>query len=137
MVSITADTLIDLLNDDDLADEDAENILDMAIDCLNLFNKDLDLSNMQGDAGSKTLSVDSRVRGAILLVANQIYLSIFRVGSSSGASGSSSTSYGLGGLSYSQSASSNITSSLLNNPEVLTAVKEAASQLSEIEVSKG
>jgi hypothetical protein len=134
MASLTGQTLIDLLNDDTLSVADAENILDMSIDCLNLYGTEQ--SNLSGTTPTKTRSVTSKERGAILLVANQIYLSIYRVGSSSGAGGSSSSSYGLGGMSYSQSTSSNITSSLMNNPDVRISVKEAAERLMEADWSQ-
>jgi hypothetical protein len=126
MASLTGQTFIDLLKDDTLSVADAENILDMSIDCLNLYGTEQ--SNLSGTTPTKTRSVSSKERGAILLVANQIYLSI--------PNGSSSSSYGLGGMSYSQSTSSNITSSLMNNPDVRISVKEAAERLMEADWSQ-
>jgi hypothetical protein len=128
MATLNAASLTDLLNDDDLTATIAENILDAAIRTLILYGVS-SLSVLAGSAGTKQATVTEAQYGGIIHVANQIYISIYKVGSSSGSSGSSSTAYGLGGMSFSQSASSNISSSVINNPEVLVAVKDVAKQL--------
>ena len=77
MVSLTASSLSTLVNDAGLAAATAEAILDQAIDCLNLLGN-LELSNMQGTAASKSVGVTSRERGAILYVARAIYSSFYK-----------------------------------------------------------
>jgi len=83
MVSVTADTFKDLMNKPSLDSEAAEKILDMAVNCLNLYGQ-LDMSNMAGTAGSKTLNLTSRQNAALLIVARAIYYG-FYVGLSSAA----------------------------------------------------
>jgi len=119
LVSITGSDFADIIDDSDISDANAEKILDLAVDLLNLFG-DLDLSNMGGTAGSKTLSVESKQKGAIFLVARAIYYSFFK--------GVETTT--VGGLTVTSP-------DLLSNPAVVSAVKEAARRLVEIEVSYG
>jgi hypothetical protein len=105
-----------------------ETFIDDAIDQLNLYNPDLALPNMTGVAGTKTVDLTSRQRGAIKLVATEIYRSVPKGTSGSGSSGSSSSA-GVGPISWSESNSSSNSSSVMTNPSVLNAVKEAASLL--------
>ena len=76
MVSVTADTFKDLMNLPTLDDADVEQILDMAVDCLNLYGQ-LDMSNMAGTAGSKTLNLTSQQKAAVFIVARAIYYGFY------------------------------------------------------------
>jgi uncharacterized membrane protein YgcG len=136
MPTLNGASLTNLIPDTNLTATIAEYILDMAIHCLNLFGAE-EMSTLSGTAGSKTRNVTTKEYGAILLVANQIYMSFYKGGGGSGSGGSSGHSWSLSGVSYSESTSSAITSNLMNNPEVLAAVKEASKQLMEIDVSYG
>lgn len=119
MVSITATSLDDLLaHDTTITDAQLESIIDMAIHCLNLYGADL--PNLTGTSGSKTVSVESKQAGAILLVAQRIYYSFYK---------------NLGTRTI--SPLSLTTPDLLANPAVLQSIKESARQLSEIEVDYG
>jgi hypothetical protein len=78
MVSVTYADLHALLHITvaDISAINTEKILDLAIDCLNLYGQ-LDMSNMAGTAGSKTLNVTSQEKAAIFLVARTIYYSFY------------------------------------------------------------
>jgi hypothetical protein len=131
MVSVTASTLSDLIDDNDLEATDAEKIIDHAIDLLNLYSEiDEDIPNMSGTAGSKTLTVQGYERGAIITVARVIYKSFFK--------NEDGGSVGLGLASNSSAAD------LMANPNVLAMVQAQAQLLAsrrtdsdEIEVSVG
>ena len=86
MVSVTADTFKDLMNLPTLDDADVEQILDMAVDCLNLYGQ-LDMSNMAGTAGSKTLNLTSQQKAAVFIVARAIYYGFYLHLSSSSVAG--------------------------------------------------
>ena len=125
MVTITASDLDTLLNlDSDVPDATLEAIIDLAVDKLNLYLKGKELSNMAGTAGSKTLSVESRERGAIIPVAIAIYNRDYKL------SGSESTSTSLGPMSTASSISGNVTS-------VEALAEKAADELKELEVDFG
>lgn len=122
MTTITASDLDSLLNLDGEVDDDIlEAMIDAAIDRLNLYGTDL--PNLTGTAGSKTVSVTSAERGAILQVASAVY-------SVSKSTGSTSTSRGIGGLNISESSSQ-------GNRMLEDMVKDAAARLKELDVSYG
>ncbi len=102
-----------------------ESLIEQAIDKINGYGAKygVELPNMAGDAGSKSVNVTSAEAGFIRDLAVAIYQKDAKSG------GAQSTSYGLGALSHSQSASSG------NSLEELA--KEAASQLKEVDVSYG
>lgn len=77
MVAVTADTFKDLMNKPGLNSEVVEKILDMAVNCLNLYGQ-LDMSNMAGTAGSKTLNLTSQQNAALLIVARAVYYAFFK-----------------------------------------------------------
>jgi hypothetical protein len=118
MVTITHDSLTTLLNDTVIVAATAEEIIDLAVDTLNLYGADL--PNMSGVAGVKTVSVESKEKGAILLVARKIYYGFYK----------GSTNVSIGGL-----AVSNI--DVLGNQSVLNFAKECASRLTELDVTLG
>lgn len=109
MVSVSASDWKNVMNLS-ITDEHAEYILDMAIDLLNIY--DVQLSNMSGDAGSKTVPLTSKQRGGVFLVARSIYYSMYKTIESASA----------GGLTVSAT-------DLLANPTVMETVKEVANRL--------
>jgi hypothetical protein len=121
MATINAATLQDQLDDADLADEDAEVIIDDAVDTLNavLHSSGQELANMTGTAGSKTLSVESYQKGAIMQVAKRIY--------AMRKNPSATNSQGVGGVSISYHGSA----------DFMDFVRLVAGGMKEIEVSRG
>lgn len=82
MASVTATDWINVMNLD-ITETQGEYILDTAIDLLNIY--DVQLSNMSGTAGSKTVTLTSKERGGVFLIARIIYHSFFKdIDSSSG-----------------------------------------------------
>jgi len=73
MVSVTYQDLHDLINvtTSDITAAKTEDLIDHAIDLLNAHG--VGLSNMAGSAGSKTVTLTSAQRGAILNLARMIY----------------------------------------------------------------
>lgn len=128
MATITAATLRTLTNNPNIALADCEEIIDHAIDKINLAGQkyDLSLNNMTGTAGSKTLNVTSAEKGAIMEVAIAVY--------SGNYSSSSSTSISIGPLS---SSGGSATSVSRGGESVETLAENAAKQLSEITVEYG
>jgi len=119
MVSVTASTLDGLLHlSGGVDDQDLEAIIDESIDLLNLHGADL--SNMTGTAGSKTVNLDTKEKGAVLLVARAVYYGFYK--------GLESSS--VGGLTVGSP-------DLMSNPNVIRTVKEAARLLTELEVDVG
>lgn len=76
MANVTADDWKNVMNLTEMDDKDAEYILDMAIDLLNIY--DVELSNMSGTVGSKMVSLTSKQRGGVFLVARAIYYSMYK-----------------------------------------------------------
>ena len=111
MVAVTADDLIDVMNLSDTTTV-IEPIIDLAIDCLNIFG--CDISNMAGVAGAKTLTLTSSQKGGVFVVARTIYKSFYK--NEDGSSGS------LGQLSAS-------TSDLMANPTIWQQIKDIANEI--------
>jgi len=77
LVSVSASDLDTILNlSGQVSDENLEAILDLAIDSLNIFGASL--SNMTGTAGTKTVDLTSQQRGAVLIVAREIYNKFYK-----------------------------------------------------------
>jgi hypothetical protein len=76
MASVTATDFINVMGISDTA-TDMEYVLDLAIDTLNLYGATA-ISNMAGDAGSKTVTLTSRQRGGVFHVARIIYHETFK-----------------------------------------------------------
>ena len=93
MTTITATWLQSAFNDDSIEAEDAEIVIDDAIDLLNSFGADLD--NLTGTAGSKTGSYTSGQAGAIKVISKEIYARHYK-----NASGESGVSLGPASVSY-------------------------------------
>jgi len=91
MVTVTADEFQSILNlsDGELSNANAENILDWAIDSLNIFGANL--SNLGGTTPNKTLTVTSKQRGAIFTVARKLYFGGYKGVETVGISGVSIT----------------------------------------------
>ena len=102
-----------------------ESLIEQAKDKINGYARDTLIGDMTGVAGSKTLSVDSQAAGFIRDIAVALYQKNVV------SSGAQSSSFGLGALSQSQSASSS------SGGEIENLAKEAALRLKEIEVSYG
>ena len=64
------------LTTDEITAANTENLLDLSIDLLVLYSGD-SISNMSGDAGSKTVTLTQAQRGAVFLVARQLYYSFY------------------------------------------------------------
>ena len=97
MVSVTASTFKDLINNSDLANATAEKIIDQAADSLNVYlEENNQLPNMSGTAGSKTVSVSSAQRGALMNMAREVYAVLYvnPTGVVSSQLGAASSSYG-------------------------------------------
>ena len=118
MATVTATEFKTLINDSSLADATAEIIIDQAIDLLNLHGAEL--SNLGGTAGTKTVSVESKQKGAIYFTARAVYYGFYKGVESVAPGGVTITS-----------------SDLMSNLNVLQTVKEAARQLTEMDVSRG
>jgi len=120
MVAINADTFKKIFGlEADFDDEKAEEIIDLAVDLLNLYG-DADLANMGGATGSKTLNLESKQKGAVFVVARAIYYGFYN-------EPGSQSFQGQGGSMPDVMAS----------PAVMLAVKEAARQLAELDVDYG
>lgn len=89
----------------------AEYVLDLAIDTLNLFGATLPNMN-GGDAGSKTVDLTSKQRGAVFYAARAIYYAFFK----------EIEATALADIAVS-------VTDLASNPEVLKTIKEAAKRL--------
>ena len=111
MPTVTGTELRQLLNletDTSFDIENAEVAIDQAINSINLYllMYDMEIANMTGTAGTKTLTVDKATKGGIYQVASATYSSFFKASGS----GSSSESAALGPVSTSRSDSSSSSS---------------------------
>jgi len=120
MVSVAASDLKSILDmvSKPISDEILEQIIDLAIDCLNLNGADL--PNMSGTAGSKTVSLESKQKAAVFIAARAIYYSFYR---------------GIELLSM-QNVSFSVPD-LMSNSVVMGAIEKAAHKLAELEVTYG
>jgi hypothetical protein len=108
--SVTATDFLNTLDSDDTA-ETLEPIMDLAIDALNIFGCEID--NLDGGAGSKTVTLTSQQRGAVFIITRVIYKSFYK---------DEGGSTGLGPASIS-------TTDLLANATVWTQIKEIAQEI--------
>ncbi len=77
MVTVTYTSLSTLINDYGTPPEDIETIIDQAIDMLNIYN--LSIPNLGGlTPGSKSVTLSSPQRGAVLAVAKAIFYGMYR-----------------------------------------------------------
>ena len=103
----------------DISAINTEKLIDLAIHYLNLYAQ-LDMSNMAGTAGSKTLNVTSPQYAAVLHVFRTIYHSYYKP------------------LEVDSINPTNVLNppDLLSNPVILESVREAARLLQEPEYSR-
>lgn len=114
MPTVTYATLESLMNlsvsGGDITAIQLENIIDTAIDTLNIYNAGV--SNLSGTAGSKAGSYSSKQWGCIVNVARAVYYSFFK------------------DLDQAQLSGMSVNSNdLLKDPAVLQMVKDMAAQL--------
>jgi len=120
MVSLTASDIDTLLN---LSGSPSATVIetwiDQAINLLNLYGK-LDMSNMNGTTGSKTVSLESEECGAVQEICRIIYYDYYK------------------GLDAAVVQGMTVSSpALMSNPTVKHAIVEMARQLAELDVSRG
>lgn len=120
MPLITGTDFLALLKDSSSTVTEGEKVLDQTIDLINGFAS-VDLPNLTGTAGSKSLNVEGRQRGIIYFAARSVYASMLMNAANKNAV--------IGSLSVTSG-------DLLSNPSVLDSIKEAARQLSETDWSK-
>ena len=119
MVSLTATLFKAIINDAVITDANAEYIIDLAISEINLHS-DAGLGLMTGTGGSKTVSLESKEYAAVMEVARAIYYGFYK----------KLETESVGGITISSP-------DLKSNPSVQHAIKEAARQLAEFDVSRG
>jgi len=103
--------MIGVLNlDSTFDDATMEGLIDQAIDMLNLYGINVDLPNMTGTAGSKTVSLTSPQQGAVVMITRVVYSQFYER-----ADGSMT----FGGVTVSAS-------DMMGNTVVIRTVKEAA-----------
>jgi hypothetical protein len=119
MATITASTFQNLFNDASISATHAEEIIDLAIDIINLYS-DSDVPNMTGTAGSKSVSVESKQKGAIFILAEEIYHGLYQ----------NPTATSVMGQSISPA-------NAMANPTIRAAAKEAARMLTELDITYG
>jgi len=95
----------------DVTDQNAEKILDLTIDALNLFGN-LEMSNMAGTAGSKTVNLSSSQKAAVFIVARAIYYGFYKELDVSNVGGVNMT-----------------TNDLMKDPETIKLIKDCAEKL--------
>jgi hypothetical protein len=118
MVAITGDDTFFTNVDSSFTATKWEACIDQAIDKVNGYAGETLISNMTGDAGSKTVTVTSAQAGFIRELAVAIYQKDVK------SAGAQSSSYGMGAISRSQSASSS------SGAAIEELAKEAAARLS-------
>lgn len=106
-------TVMDLSTD--VTPTEIEALIDLAIDLLNLLGR-LSLTNMAGAAGSKSVTLTSAQRGAVQLVARNIYFSFYK----------DPTTTSIGSLSVNPA-------DVLANPAMLAFIQTAADRLATID----
>lgn len=75
MASVSAQDFINVMDISDTTTK-IEYVLNLAIDCLNIFGAEL--SNMSGDAGSKSVTLTSKQRGGVFIIGREIYKKFFK-----------------------------------------------------------
>ena len=124
MVSVTASTFKDLINNTTITDSATEKIIDQAADSLNMYlEEDNQISNMSGTAGTKTVSVTSAQRGALMNMAREVYSVLYK-----NPSGMTSSNLGPAGVSFG-------TSRLREAAKDIAAALSGMSSVIEIEAS--
>jgi hypothetical protein len=78
MATVNAAALTGMIDDSNITNAEAEEIIDHAINMLNmhLYKYDMSIANLSGTAGSKTLTVESRYKGAVSFSSSQLQATI-------------------------------------------------------------
>ena len=120
MATITYVDLHDLLHITvaDISAINAEKIIDLAVDCLNLYGADL--PNMTGTAGAKSLSLESKEKGAVFMVVRAVYYGFYK---------------GLDVVGISSLSASS--PDVMSNSTIAAVIKDAGHLLSEVDVDVG
>ena len=116
---VTAQDFINVMHITDTPTQ-MEYVLDLAIDSLNICGTNL--SNMSGEAGSKTVTLTSKQRGGVFQVAHKIYYTFWKP---AGTGGGTSEAWSVGGLS----GSATTTTDIMSNPEVWGLVESIGAKL--------
>ena len=120
MANLTASDIDTLLNlNGSPATTVIETWIDQAINLLILYGR-LDMSNMSGTAGSKSVSLESAEQGAVVEICRIIYYDYYK----------GLDAAVLQGMTISAPA-------LMSNPTIKDAIVEMARQLAELDVSRG
>jgi len=120
MANLTASIIDSLLNLKGSPEASVvEMWIDQAINLLNLYGN-LDISNMSGTAGSKTVGLESREKGAVVEICRRIYYSYYKKLDAAVMAGVSITSV-----------------DLMSNTALNETIKQMARELSELDVSRG
>lgn len=120
MATLTADEMQIILNlsDNDISNTNMEYLIDLAINCLN--NYGADLPNMNGTAGSKTWSGESKEKGAVQVATRAIHYGFYK------------------GLQQVGFADVSLTmADVFTNATTIQTIKELAQNLVEMDVSVG
>ena len=124
MPVLTATYLNTLINDTKIDMSKLENMIEVAINGLNLF--DADIPHLTGTTPNRQVALTDKMFSAVIFVAMEIYRTVPK----------GSLGPGYGGLSQSDalgvasnSSSQNQTNSFLSNPQVLAACERMAYQL--------
>jgi len=112
MVSVNAQHFIDVMNITHSKTQ-MEPVLDLAIDTLNLYGA-TSISNMTGDAGSKTVTLTSKQRAGVFLIARMIYYDFY---------------VGIENVSAPVTVTA---ANLLTNPAYVSALREISKRLSTV-----
>jgi len=112
MVDVNADLWKAIMNlsDSDISNENAEYLLDLAIDSLNLYGANI--INLSGTSPNKSVSVTSKQKAGIFIAARAIYYGFYK----------GLENVGIGGITVTHV-------DLFSNPTVLESIKKAAYQL--------
>lgn len=119
MVSLTGASFKLLMNDTTISDTDMESLIDAAISLVNVFSN-AELPLMGGTAGSKTVSLDSKQYGVVLIAARAVYNGFYK----------GVTAPVVDGFTVS-------TSDIMGNPTVMNTIETASRQLAEMDVGLG
>jgi hypothetical protein len=115
MTSYNAANFSGVLNDSSISAENMENLVNVAINVLNMFGAATIPNMNSGAAGSKTVSLTSKQAGAVFLAVRMIYRG-FWIGPKA---------TGIAGMSLTEA-------DVLANPTIVETIKLAAARLSSI-----
>jgi len=119
MVSVSASDFTAVINDASISVQHAENILDLAIDTLNLYGAAA-ISNMSGAVGAKTVTLTSKQKGGVFHVARMIYYDFYK------------------GVNHVSVTGITVTAAeLLSNPAYVTTIKIVARRLATVKFAVG